>query len=52
MEHAAEPGSGDDFLRAISVEECVKGYLQVVDEATKEKDGGKFVQWDGEGLPW
>lgn len=52
MEHAAEPGSGDDFLRAISVEECVKGYLQVVDKATKEKDGGKFLQWDGEVLPW
>lgn len=52
MDLAATPGSGAVFLRAITVDECVEGYLQVVDEATKEKHGGKFVQWDGEGLPW
>ena len=42
----------ENQIRVISVEESVKGYLNVVDKATRENDSGKFVQWDGEGLPW
>lgn len=38
--HAPEP--------PISIEESVADFMKVVDEATKESTGGKFLQWNGE----
>ncbi|RDW76331.1 SDR family oxidoreductase [Aspergillus mulundensis] len=35
-----------------SVENSVKGVLEVVDGATRERVGGRFVTYKGEELPW
>lgn len=36
----------------ISPEESAAGILQVVDASTREKDGGKFLNYDGSALEW
>lgn len=36
----------------ITVEESVTGLLKLIDNATRESVGGKFVQYDGAELPW
>ncbi|KII86615.1 hypothetical protein PLICRDRAFT_43249 [Plicaturopsis crispa FD-325 SS-3] len=36
----------------ITVEESVKGVLARIDEATREKTGGTFLNQDGETVPW
>lgn len=38
-------------IPSITVEQSVKGYLERVDEVGKE-DGVRFLQYDGEELPW
>ncbi|KAL2833320.1 hypothetical protein BDW59DRAFT_138473 [Aspergillus cavernicola] len=35
-----------------TVENSVKGILEVVDGATREKAGGKFITYTGQELPW
>lgn len=37
---------------AITVEESVAGVMKVVDEATREKTGGKFIDQEGKPIPW
>ncbi len=36
----------------MTVQESVDGILKVTDEATREKSGGKFLQFNGTELPW
>ena len=36
----------------ITVEESVAGFLKVIDEATKENTSGKYLQWNGEVVPF
>lgn len=36
----------------ITVDESVCGFLKVVDGATKESASGKFLQWDGDVVPF
>ena len=51
--------TGIEMLKAIGVEvpsitvdESVAGLSKLVDNATKETMGGKFIQYDGSPLPW
>lgn len=34
------------------IDECVVGMVKVIDEATREKTGGKFPIWEGGEFPW
>ncbi|BGP36385.1 hypothetical protein JCM10449v2_000286 [Rhodotorula kratochvilovae] len=43
---------GIDEFPAISPEESAAGIVKVVDGATREKTGGKFLQYTGEEYPW
>lgn len=36
----------------LSVEDCAKGLLNVIDTAERKTHGWKLWQWDGEVLPW
>lgn len=46
---AVKLGMAEAYL---TVEESVKGVEKVVDEATREKTGGKFVDQEGKAIPW
>jgi hypothetical protein len=35
-----------------SVEDCAKSMFKIIDEATRESSGGKFLNGNGEELPW
>jgi hypothetical protein len=46
---------GEERLKkfgGISPEESVESVLKVIDEATVEKDGGVFRNYDGSVIPW
>jgi hypothetical protein len=36
----------------ITVEECVKSLLNVIDNSTREKTGGTFMNYDGGNWKW
>lgn len=36
----------------ITVDESVNGIVNVVDNATKETHGGKYLEYSGKFLPW
>jgi hypothetical protein len=35
-----------------SVDDTAAYVLKVVDDATREGQGGRFMNWDGAGIPW
>lgn len=35
-----------------SVEECVSGMIDKIDNATREKTSGKFMSYDGQHINW
>lgn len=43
---------GVDVEPPVSVEESVKGMLEIVDGASRERYGGKFMSFDGSEIPW
>ncbi|KAF4549137.1 Short chain dehydrogenase-like protein 6 [Elsinoe fawcettii] len=47
-------GKGMDIMElgAITVEKTTSSMAQIIDEATRESRGGKFLQWNGQDLPW
>lgn len=36
----------------ISTEESAAGLVQIIEDSTREKDGGEFLEYDGGRLPW
>ena len=46
----------DESLRALAVsitaEESAAGLVKVIEESTREKDGGEFLVYDGSKLAW
>lgn len=42
----------DANIPTISVEESANGILKVIDNATRENDGGEFINWDGARFQW
>ncbi|KAF4549136.1 Short chain dehydrogenase-like protein 5 [Elsinoe fawcettii] len=51
-ESAEDIGIDKVALRAITPEQSAGDMLTVIDAGTREKVGGKFLQWDGAELPW
>lgn len=51
---AADPGWAKTFDQypQKTVEETVAGMLSQIDSATREKEGGQFVKWDGGRWPF
>lgn len=43
---------GVDVEPPVTVEQSVKGMLEVIDGASRERYGGKFMSFDGSEIPW
>lgn len=50
--HAAEQWGVSRDIVPLSPEESAAAVLKVVDEATREKSGGKFLSYDGSEMTW
>ena len=35
-----------------AISDCVAGMTKIIDEATREKTGGRFAIWEGGEFPW
>ena len=46
------PGDWIKKVPVMSVEECVAGLLPVIDNGTREKSGGMFINYDGGICTW
>ncbi|EGY22045.1 hypothetical protein VD0002_g9464 [Verticillium dahliae] len=49
---AIGPGVDPKDFGAIDVETSINGLVKLIDEATRENSGGKFLLYDGSPLPW
>ena len=36
----------------IEVDECIRGLVSIIDEATRESASGHFLTWDGGEFAW
>jgi norsolorinic acid ketoreductase len=36
----------------IEVDECIRGLVSIIDEATRERTSGHFLTWDGGEFAW
>ncbi|KEF51371.1 uncharacterized protein A1O9_12520 [Exophiala aquamarina CBS 119918] len=50
--HAADQWGASRDIVPLSPEESATAVLKVVDEATREKSGGKFLSYDGSEMAW
>jgi len=50
--HAAEEWGVSKDIVPLTPEESAAAVLKVVDAATREKSGGKFLSYDGSDLVW
>jgi hypothetical protein len=42
----------NDIFTLKSADDTAPHVLKVVDNATREGQGGRFMNWDGTGIPW